>query len=55
MSERHTLTGNSTASDRQYQIFYREIKSDDLELTEEAFEEEDAQGKTRGRTYRLIS
>ena len=42
MSEQHTLTGNSTASDRQYQIFYREIKSDDIELTEEAFEGETA-------------
>ncbi|MFB6235291.1 MAG: hypothetical protein ABEH81_03145 [Halopenitus sp.] len=42
MSEQQTLTGNPTMSDREYHIFYREIKADDVELTEEPFRGKDA-------------
>jgi hypothetical protein len=42
MSEQQTLEGGSTQSDQEYHIFYREIKADDVELTEEPFRGEDA-------------
>jgi hypothetical protein len=42
MGEQQTLQGDPTQSDREYHIFYREIKADDVELTEEPFRGEDA-------------
>jgi len=42
MSEQQTLSGTATTSNREYHIFYREIKAEDVELTQEPFRGEDA-------------